>query len=148
MPVSRWDDPSEMMGRLQSELDHTLRQVFGGRPSGNNTPVMWTPSTDLREDDNEIVIKMDLPAVKPEDVDIELTRDTLVVKGERKFDDVERRKDYVRVERQFGTFQRSWTIATPVQAEAIKAEFKDGVLTITLPKAEAAKPRKVQVTAG
>ncbi len=148
MPVSRWDDPSEMMGRLQSELDHTLRQVFGGRSNGTNTPVMWTPSTDLREDDNEIVIKMDLPAVKPEDVDIELTRDTLVVKGERKFDDIERRKDYVRVERQFGTFQRSWTIATAVQAEAIKAEFKDGVLTITLPKAEAAKPRKVQVTAG
>lgn len=148
MPVSRWDDPSEMMGRLQSELDHTLRQVFGGRSNGNSTPVMWTPSTDLREDDNEIVIKMDLPAVKPEDVDIELTRDTLVVKGERKFDDVERRKDYVRIERQFGTFQRSWTIATSVQADSIKAEFKDGVLTITLPKAEAAKPRKVQVTAG
>lgn len=148
MPVSRWDDSSEMMTRLQSELDHTLRQVFGGRSNTTNTPVMWTPNTDLREDDNEIVIKMDIPGVKPDDVDIELTRDNLVVKGERKFEDIEKRKDYVRIERQFGTFQRSWTIATAVQADAIKAEFKDGVLAITLPKAEAAKPRKVQVTAG
>lgn len=148
MPVSRWDDSSEMMTRLQSELDHTLRQVFGGRSNTTNTPVMWTPNTDLREDDNEIVIKMDIPGVKPDDVDIELTRDNLVVKGERKFEDIDKRKDYVRIERQFGTFQRSWTIATAVQADAIKAEFKDGVLAITLPKAEAAKPRKVQVTAG
>ena len=148
MPVSRWEDPSEMMTRLQSELDHTLRQVFGGKASSQSAPVMWTPNTDLREDDNEIVIKMDLPGVKPEDVDIELSGDTLVVKGERKFEDVDKRKDYVRIERSFGTFQRSWTVTTAVQADAIKAEFKDGVLTITLPKAEAAKPKKVQVTSG
>ncbi len=148
MPVSRWDDPSEMMTRLQSEFDHTLRQVFGGKANNQSAPIMWTPNTDLREDDNEIVIKMDLPGVKPDDVDIELTRDNLVVKGERRFEDIDKRKDYVRIERQFGTFQRSWTIATAVQSDAIKAEFKDGVLTITIPKAEAAKPRKVQVTAG
>jgi HSP20 family protein len=85
--------------------------------------------------------------LKPEDVDIELTGDTLTLRGERKFENEDRKDSFVRVERSYGRFQRSFTLAVPVNADAVKASYKDGILEVHLPKSEANKPRKVQVTA-
>ena len=102
---------------------------------------------DIFEDQNEIVVKAELPGLKQEDIDIELTGDTLTIKGERKFEDTQRKDNYVRVERSYGHFQRSFTIGVPVQHDDVKASYKDGVLEVHLPKSEATKPKKVQVTA-
>ncbi len=147
MTLKRWEDPTDMMNRLQSEMDAMMRQWFG---TGRTAPAaaVWTPRADLRENENEYVICMELPGIKPEEVEIELQGDVLTVKGERRFEDTENRKDYVRIERSYGTFSRSWGFDKPVQADSVTASFNNGVLTITLPKAEAAKPKKVQVVTG
>ena len=102
---------------------------------------------DIFEDQNEIVVKAELPGIKQEDIDIELTGDTLTIKGERKFEDTQRKDNYVRVERAYGQFQRSFTIGVPVQNDAVKASYKDGLLEVHLPKSEATKPKKVKVAA-
>ncbi len=148
MTLKRWEDPTEVMNRLQSEMDSMMRQWFGTGRAVPNAAAVWTPRADLRENENEYVIAMELPGIKPEEVEIELQGDVLTVKGERRFEDVENRKDYVRIERAYGTFSRSWGFDKPVQTDSVTAAFNNGVLTITLPKAEAAKPKKVQVVTG
>ena len=107
----------------------------------------WAPAVDIFEDREEIVVKAELPGLKQQDIDIELTGDTLTLKGERRFEDTQRRDNYVRVERAYGHFQRSFTIGVPVQHDAVKASYRDGLLEIHLPKSEETKPKKVQVTA-
>jgi len=151
MALVRWEDPIDMLNRFEREMSALMNQFFGNaaaRRTEPNLPHVWAPAVDVREDDNEITINMELPGVKPEEVEIELTGDTLCAKGERKFHDEERRKDYVRIERAYGTFQRSFTLGTPIDAEKVTAHYRDGVLSITLPKAEQVRPKKVQVKAG
>ena len=99
------------------------------------------------EDREEIVARAELPGLRREDIDIELTGDTLTLEGERKFEDMQRKDSYVRIERAYGHFQRSFTIGVPVRHDAVKASYKDGLLEVHLPKSEETKPKKVQVTA-
>jgi len=151
MALVRWEDPIDMLNRFEREMSALINQFFGNAAARRTEPTLprvWAPAVDVREDDNEITINMELPGVKPEEVEIELTGDMLCVKGERKFQDEERRKDYVRIERAYGTFQRSFTLGTPTDAEKVTAHYRDGVLSITLPKAEQVRPKKVQVKAG
>ena len=107
---------------------------------------IWSPSVDVYEDQDSIVIKADLPGMKQEDIEIEMTGDTITLQGERKFEDEARREKYVRVERQYGAFQRSFTIGIPIEADKVKAVYRNGILELTIPKAEATKPKKVQVS--
>ncbi len=105
----------------------------------------WTPLCDIYETDKELVLKVELPDVKKEDVDVTLENNVLTLRGERKFEDKTQRENYHRVERQYGEFMRSFTIPTFVDATKINAEFKDGVLTVTLPKHEEARPKQISV---
>jgi len=143
-------DPFEDMGRLQREVNRLFEDTgrSNGRSVEHASTRVWAPAVDIYEDQNEIVVKAELPGLKQEDIDIELTGDTLTLKGERKFEDTQRKENYVRVERAYGGFQRSFTIGVPVQQDAVKASYKDGVLEVRLPKAEETKPKKVQVSAG
>jgi len=146
-------DPFEDMARLQREVNRLFEtsERGNGLVRGNAEHAsarVWAPAVDIAEDQNEIVVKAELPGLKQEDIDIELTGDTLTIKGERRFDDTERKDNYVRIERAYGTFQRSFTIGVPVQNEAVSASYKDGVLEVHLPKSEATKPKKVTVSAG
>src|SRR5262245_45196239 len=127
----------------QEDLAHALRTA--GQPPQHVSSRVWSPPVDVYEDQDAIVIKVDLPGMKQEEIDIERNNETLTIKGERKFEDEARREKYVRVERQYGLFQRSFTIGIPVEAEKVKATYRDGILELTLPKAEAVKPKKVQV---
>jgi HSP20 family protein len=138
------------MERLQSEMN----RIFDGL---NNTPDgrtnslmqggrMWSPSVDVAENAQEIVVHAELPGMKQDDIDIELTGDTLTLRGERKFENEERKENFVRIERSYGRFQRSFTIATPIQHDKVTASYRDGILEIHLPKSEEQRPRKVQVT--
>jgi HSP20 family protein len=105
----------------------------------------WSPAVDILENENDLVLKADVPGVEPKDIDIRMENGTLTVKGERKFENDGSQKGYHRIERSYGSFARSFALPDTVDPEKVKAEFKNGVLTVTLPKKEVAKPRAVKV---
>jgi HSP20 family protein len=108
----------------------------------------WTPAVDIYETENELVLKADLPDVDMNDIEIKIENGTLSLRGERKFEKNENQKGFHRIERAYGTFVRYFTLPDTVDTEKVQAGFHNGVLKITLPKKEVAKPRtvKVQVT--
>jgi HSP20 family protein len=106
----------------------------------------WAPQVDILETDSELVLKADLPDVNQNDVNIEIEHGALTVKGERHFEKVEGKgSGYHRIERSYGEFMRCFSIPDTVDTEKVKADYKNGVLTVTLPKKEAAKPRTIKV---
>jgi HSP20 family protein len=105
----------------------------------------WAPAVDILETENELVLKADVPGVELKDIDIQLENGTLTVKGERKFEKEEKNKGFHRMERSYGTFVRYFTLPETVDAEHVHAAYEAGVLTITLPKKEVAKPRAIKV---
>jgi HSP20 family protein len=110
-------------------------------------PPAWSPRFDLVEREDAFIAKMDLPGLKPEDITVEMEYNRLVVRGERKHEEKTEKEDYVRMERAYGSFYRSFVLPRNVSAEQIEADFNAGVLTLTLPKTEEAKPRKIEVQA-
>lgn len=144
-------DPFEDVVRLQREVNRLFEdntRVRGRDGAELASARTWAPPVDIVEDQNEIVVRAELPGLKQEDIDIELTGDTLVIKGERKFEDAARKDNYVRVERSYGAFQRVFTVGVPVEHNGVTASYKEGILEVRLPKSEATKPKKVQVSAG
>ncbi len=106
----------------------------------------WAPSVDIYETPNELVVKADLPDVEEKDIDIRVENNLLTLRGERKFEKNVSEDNYLRVERTYGAFSRSFSLPNTVNAEAIHAEYKNGVLTVNLPKREETKPRQVKVS--
>jgi HSP20 family protein len=105
----------------------------------------WSPATDIIETENELVLKVDLPDVQLNDIDVQVENQTLTIKGERHFEQEDSNKGFHRIERSYGTFVRSFTVPSTVDTEKVAADYKNGVLTVRLPKKEAAKPRQVKV---
>jgi HSP20 family protein len=105
----------------------------------------WAPPVDILETENDLILKADLPGMDLKDIDIQLENGTLTLKGERKFEKEENNKGFHRMERSYGSFVRYFTIADTVDSEHVKAEYNNGVLTVTLPKKEIAKPRAIKV---
>jgi HSP20 family protein len=108
----------------------------------------WAPSVDVSETDGEYQIKAEIPDVKKEDVKVTLEEGVLTIQGERRFEKEEKGKKYHRVERSYGSFVRSFTLPDLVDEANVKAEFKDGVLNLKLPKSEKVKPKAIEVTVG
>jgi HSP20 family protein len=108
----------------------------------------WVPSVDVSETEGEYQIKAELPEVKKEDVKVTVEDGVLTIQGERKHEKEEKGKKYHRVERSYGSFVRSFTLPDLVDEEKVKAEFKDGVLNVQLPKSEKAKPKAIEVAVG
>ncbi len=106
---------------------------------------MWSPAVDIFETADSIVMKAELPGVSRDNIDIQVQDNTLMLKGERKFEREVKEENYLRIERSYGAFQRAFTLPTVVQRDKIKATFKDGVLEVTMPKAEEAKPKQVKI---
>ena len=106
----------------------------------------WAPAVDIYETPNELVVKADLPDVNEKDIDVRVENNLLTIRGERKFEKSVSEENYLRVERTYGAFSRSFSLPNTVNAESIGAEYKNGVLTVTLPKREESKPRQVKVT--
>ena len=123
---------------LEDAMNQFLDQPAGAKP--------WTPAVDVFENENEVVLKADLPDVDQKDIEVKLENGTLTLKGERKFEKTEDQKGYRRLERSYGNFVRYFTVPETVNPESVKAEYKNGVLTVRLPKKEAAKPKTIQVT--
>lgn len=105
----------------------------------------WSPAVDILENENELLLKMDVPEIEMKDIDIRLENDTLTIKGERKFTQPSQGKGYHRIERSYGTFARSFTLPNTLDTEKVRADYRNGVLTVTLPKKEVAKPRSIKV---
>jgi HSP20 family protein len=105
----------------------------------------WAPAVDIYETPNELVVKADLPDVNEKDIDVRVENNLLTIHGERKFEKSVTEENFLRVERAYGSFSRSFSLPNTLNAEAIAAEYKNGVLTITLPKREETKPRQVKV---
>jgi HSP20 family protein len=123
-------------------FEDTMNRLFS-EPNGSNRP--WMPAVDIWENEGELVVKADLPDVKFEDIHVDLENGTLTLRGERKFERAAEKGGYHRVERAYGAFERSFTVPETVDSERVKADYKNGVLTVTLPKKESAKPRKINV---
>ena len=138
--ITRWE-PFRDLARLQDEVN----RLFDGGPYHTSESVGWTPSCDIYEDEEAVSLKFELAGVDPKDVDVRFENGVLTVKGERRLEKEEKRENYHRVERSYGTFSRSFSLPGSLDAEKIKAETKHGVLTITLPKKPEAKPRAIQV---
>src|SRR5687768_15478210 len=131
-------DVDDMPGLRQ--MQDTLSR-FLSEPSSRP----WTPAVDILETENDLILKMDVPEVELKDVDIRLENHTLTVKGERKFENLADSKAYHRIERSYGSFARTFTLPDTVDTEKVRADYKNGVLSITLPKKEVAKPRTIRV---
>lgn len=115
---------------------------FLSEPTSNRP---WSPSVDIYETENELVLKADLPEVKLDDIDVRVENQTLTIAGERKFEKENSNKGYHRIERNYGQFVRSFAVPNTFDTEHISAEYHNGVLSVTLPKKEAAKPRQVKI---
>src|SRR2546421_881419 len=148
--IPRWE-PFREMEDFQNRLSN-FSPLFG-RPlrRGNGhgrediTLADWMPLADITEDEKEYLIKAELPELKREDVKVTVENGVLTISGERKFEKEEKNKKYHRVERGYGTFMRSFTLPDDADANKIKAEFKNGLLTVHLPKSEHAKPKQIEV---
>lgn len=122
-----------------------LFQDTVNRMLNQSTSRPWVPAVDIFETENEWVLKADLPEVKMNDIDIQIENGTMTLKGERKFQKDETGKGYTQVERNYGTFARYFTLPETVDSEKVQAAYAQGVLTVTLPKKEVAKPRSIKV---
>ena len=129
-----------------TRLNHMMDQAFNGW-DGEAVGSAWTPSVDVREDKEHLTITVDLPGVKPEDVKISLENQLLTIRGERRQTTEQKDERWHRYERSYGSFERSFTLPSTVDAERIQATTEHGVLTIALPKAERARPREIPVKA-
>jgi HSP20 family protein len=134
-----------------SSADSQLNRLFTdffGRTSQDQNLTTWAPAVDIYEGEHELVVKADLPDIKPEELDVRVENNILTIRGERKFEKKVDEKNYLRVERAYGSFARSFSLANTVNTEAIKADYKDGVLTLSIPKREEAKPKQIKVNVG
>jgi HSP20 family protein len=130
---------------LQDQFNRLFNEQFRNQAE-ESALTTWAPSVDIYETPNELVVKADLPDVNEKDIDIRVENNLLTIRGERKFEKSVSEENYLRVERTYGAFSRSFSLPNTVDAEKIGAEYKNGVLTVTLPKREESKPRQVKVT--
>lgn len=144
--ASPWDLASpRWFENFRHEMDHLFEQFFG--PETGRDAVLFAPRTNVAETDKEYEISVDLPGLKPEDFNVELKEGSLWITGERKEERQEEGKTYHRIERTYGQFRRVVPLDVPVEADKVRAEYKDGVLRIAVPKTEAAQPKKIPVKA-
>ncbi|MCX7661142.1 MAG: Hsp20/alpha crystallin family protein [Candidatus Omnitrophica bacterium] len=139
-----WDPFRELLD-LEREFSRILDTSFELLPEKVSKEGTWLPSLDVSEDKESISVKVDLPGVKQEDIDVSIHGNILTIKGERKKEAESKDKNYHRVERFFGSFVRSLTLPQYADTNKVKASYKDGVLEITIPKTEEAKPKQIKV---
>jgi len=129
---------------LQGQINRLFNEAFD-RTSEEGNLTSWAPAVDIYETEHNLVVKADLPDIKPEDLDIRVENNILTIRGERKFEKKVDDNNYLRVERAYGSFSRSFSLANTVNTEAIQADYQNGVLTLSIPKREEAKPKQIKV---
>jgi HSP20 family protein len=144
MSIVRFD-PFRDITSFREDIDRLFARSFGDGAGATRT---WAPAVDVFETKDAVVLKAELPGLTAEDVDVGIDDNVLTVSGERTFKDTVEEGRYYRLERSYGRFSRSLTLPQGIEADAVSATFADGVLEVTVPKAEEVKPRKVTIGAG
>ncbi len=144
LPVKKTERGRSELARLHDEMDNLVGSFFGDWDWPAWGRSRW-PAIDIAEEENQYVVKAEVPGCKPEDVEISLSGNVLTISGEKKEEQEKNEKGYYHMERSYGSFRRDLALAAEVDTAKIQAECKDGVLTITLPKSEKAKPTKIKV---
>ena len=145
MKIVRWEPFQNVMAG-QRDLDQVFKDAF--RPfygDGELSTRTWAPPVDIFENADNIVLKAELPGIDPKDVEIRVEDNTLYLKGERKFEQEVKEEHYHRVERSYGSFARSFSLPNSIDADKVVADYKDGLLTLTMPKREEAKPKTIKI---
>jgi HSP20 family protein len=131
------------LNTLNEQFNRLLGDSFA--PSSETAMANWSPAVDIYETEGELVVKADLPDVNEKDIDIRIENNTLTITGERKFEQKVDKDNYLRVERAYGTFSRSFSLPNTVNTEAIQADYHNGLLTVHMPKREESKPKQIKV---
>ena len=142
MSLMKWDPFRELSifpGRFGRFLDKDWEKVM--------STTEWNPSVDIFENENDIVVKVEVPGINAKDIDVRMENNVLMLKGERKFEKETKEENYHRVEREYGSFSRAFALPTAVKEDKITAEYKDGILKIVLPKKEEVKPKSIKIEA-
>ncbi|HKW56199.1 MAG TPA: Hsp20/alpha crystallin family protein [Candidatus Acidoferrum sp.] len=144
--VIRWE-PFQSASALHYQASRMFNELLG--QSGDDSSLTsWAPAVDIYETEQQLIVKADLPDVDSKDLDIRVENNVLTIRGERKFEKQVNVDHYLRVERSYGSFSRSFALANTVNSEAIQADYKNGVLTLSIPKREEAKPKQIKVNVG
>ena len=151
--ITRWD-PLREFATIQDRMNRLFRDSYGRDSYGNEgreealTTSSFAPPVDVYEDEHNVTLKIEVPGIDEKDIDIRLENNTLTVHGERKIEKEEKEENYRRVERQYGSFTRTFTLPTTVDAEKVSANYDKGVLKVALPKKAEAKPKQIKVNIG
>ena len=144
--LTRWE-PFREFTTLQDRMNRLFRDSFDGREESLTTST-FAPAVDVYEDEHNVTLKIEVPGVEEKDIDVRVENHTLTVHGERKFEKEEKEENYRRVERQYGSFTRSFTLPNTVDTENVSANYDKGVLKIKLAKKAEAKPKQIKVNVG
>jgi HSP20 family protein len=145
MDIIPWRSLGGELSSLRSEMDDLWRRFFGETPLSRRATEEWWPSVDFSETKDSFVVKAELPGLDVKDVDVSISGDVLTIKGEKKKEEEEKDEHHYRAERYYGSFQRSLQIPSGVQADKVEASFDKGILKVTLPKAEEAKKKQIEI---
>jgi HSP20 family protein len=144
-------EPFREFSTLQDRINRVFRESYGHGPAGQDeslTTSSFAPAVDVYEDEHNVTLKIEVPGIDEKDIDVRLENNTLTVHGERKIEKEEKEENYRRVERQYGSFTRTFTLPTTVDSEKVSATYDKGVLKIALPKKAEAKPKQIKVNVG
>jgi HSP20 family protein len=147
MAIMRWRPLRDIVS-IQDEMNQLFDGFFGERVPRRWLKAeegLWTPNVDVSETKDEIVVTAEMPGMKKEDITLSVQENVLTLSGEKKSEEEKKDANFYRLERSFGSFCRSFTLPTPVEADKIKASFKDGILKVTLPKSEKVKPQEIPI---
>jgi HSP20 family protein len=147
MAITRWDPFRDVL-TLQNRLNSLFQDYRGQNEGDLVSTAAFVPPVDIYEDEHKIVLKLEVPGLKQEDLDLQLENNTLTVRGERKFEKEEKEENFHRIERRYGSFFRSFTVPTTVNPEGVKASYDAGVLHVELEKKAEAKPKQIKVQIG
>ena len=144
----RWN-PLHEVSLLQNQMNRLFEGALQGWPEADSrlNPNGWLPAVDIYETENDLVLTVDLPGVDPKQTAVQVENNVLTIQGSRQLDQNLKKENFHRVERTYGSFLRSFTLSTKVDSDKIQATYKDGVLNVTLPKAQHAKPKTIQIAA-
>ncbi len=145
--LTRWD-PFRELTTLQDRMNRLFRDSFGEGREEALTTTSFAPAVDVYEDEHNVTLKIEVPGIEEKDIDVRIENNTLTVHGERKYEKDEKEENYRRIERQYGSFTRSFTLPTTVDHEHVIANYDKGVLKIKLAKKAEAKPKQIKVNVG
>lgn len=139
-------EQSRGLTSLQDQFVRLLEDNFTREHSGHADLATWAPAVDIYETENELVVKADLPDLQDKDIDVRVANNTLTIRGERKFENNVSEDNYLRIERAYGSFTRSFSLPNTISSENIRAEYRNGVLTLHMAKREESKPKQVKIS--